>query len=218
MRKPGLAARLLLLAALLASVSCVFLDVRTSPDIVRLVRGGVWPELPSSYRMVHRIRLDIGGRGLDLLGYLAVAGDRWRAMAFSEMGVSVFDFICEGGRSDVLLSPRGLPRAPLRDGVMREIGAAFASGAGRPTRAQDKAPADQERTAGAITMILLRGGSAVSEISVLSTRVIEGWPVPVPEHLLIRNRKWGYTMDVALVRMDLKPVEEAAFKRSEGLR
>ncbi len=218
MRKSGPGAGLLLFVALLAPASCVFLNIRTSPDAIRLVRGASWPKLPFSYRMVHKIHLDIRGRGFDFLGYLAVAGDRWRAVAFTEMGGRVFDFIREGSKSEVLLSPRGLPRAPLRDGVMPEIGAAFAWGAGRPERAEDDIPPGRAGAAGAVTMILLRGGSPVSEISVLSFRAVEGWPDPVPDRLLVKNRKWGYAMEAVLVRMDLKPVEEAAFKRSEGLR
>lgn len=198
--------RLIVLLALISCPACFLSGVRTYPPTVRIDGAADWPALPSSYRMIHRIHLEVGGRVLDFLGYLAVSNDRWRAVGFSELGGRIFDLIHEDGRSEVLLSPRGLPRKALIDGVMTEIEAAFAprgKGAGRRT------------TGGPVTMTLVSSGKPVSEISVRSVRSIDGWLGPVPDRLVVKNRRWDYTMEVTLVRMDMRPVDETAFRRSE---
>jgi hypothetical protein len=200
-----------LLAA--ACAACVRPAARMEPPAIRIVGAAAWPALPTSYRMVHRIHLDVRGRNLDFLGYLAVSGDRWRAVAFTELGGRLFDLIHENGRSEVLLSPPGMPRAPVLDGVMRDIGAAFAP-AGRPGRVADPPGSDRGPAGGPVTMILSRGEETLSEITILSSRAIEGWPAPVPERLSMISRPWGYTMIVTLIRVDLRSVDETAFIRS----
>jgi hypothetical protein len=200
-----------LLAA--ACAACVRPAMRMEPPAFRIVGAAAWPALPSSYRMVHRIHLDVRGRSMDFLGYLAVSGDRWRAVAFTELGGRLFDLIHENGRSEVLQSPPGMPRAPVLEGVMSDIAAAFAP-AGRPGRAADSPGPDRGPAAEPVTMMLLRGEKTISEITILSSRAVEGWPAPVPERLSIKSRQWGYTMMVMLVRMDLRSVDETAFIRS----
>jgi hypothetical protein len=209
----SLAGLAVLLAA--ACAACVRPAVRMEPPAIRIVGAAAWPALPSSYRMVHRIHLDVRGRSLDFLGYLAVSGDRWRAVAFTELGGRLFDLIHENGRSEVLLSPPGMPRAPVLDGVMGDIGAAFAP-AGRPGRAADPLSSDRGPAGEPVTMILQRGEETISEITILSSRAVEGWPAPVPERLSIKSRRWGYTLEVTLVRVDLRSVDETAFIRSEA--
>ncbi|MDD8025043.1 MAG: DUF3261 domain-containing protein [Acidobacteriota bacterium] len=211
MIKTGRVVRLAVFLAA-AEAACLGPVARLQPPDIRIAGGAAWPDLPVSYRMIHRIHVDIRGRSLDFLGYLAVAGNRWRAVAFTEMGGRLFDLISENGRPEVLLSPRGLPRAALLDGVMRDIEAAFVPAA-RIGRAPDRpaAAGGGERAA----MILQRGGKTVSEISLVSTRTVDGWAAAVPERLLIKSPYWGYTMDVTLVRLDLRPIDDTVFLRGE---
>ena len=202
--------RLIVLLALISCPGCFLPDVQTHPATIRIDGAAGWPVLPSSYRMIHRIHLEVGGRVIDFLGYLAMSDNRWRAVGFSELGGRIFDLIHEDGRSEVLLSPPGLPRKALIDGVMPEIEAAFAP------RGKD---AGRRMTEGSTTMTLVSAaGKPVSEISVLSARSVDGWLGPVPDRMVVKNRRWGYTMEVILVRMDMRPVDETAFRRSEGRR
>jgi hypothetical protein len=214
MIKTGSLVRLAVLLAA-ACTACVRPAMRMEPPAFRIVGAAAWPVLPSSYRMVHRIHLDVRGRSLDFLGYLAVSGDRWRAVGFTELGGRLFDLIHENGRSEVLLSPPGLPHAPLLEGVMSEIAAAFAP-AGRPGRAADSPGPDRGPAVEPVTMILSRGEEAISEITILSSRAVEGWPAPVPERLSIKSRLWGYTIMMMLVRADLRSVDETAFIRGKA--
>jgi hypothetical protein len=205
----------LLLAFLLAAgeTACLVPSARLGPPEVRISGPAAWPDLPASYRMIHRVHVDVRGRSLDFLGYLAVSGNRWRAVAFTEMGGRLFDLICENGRPEVLLSPRGLPQAALLDGVMRDIEAAFvpaARGVPAPDASAAAGPAGETAK-----LILQRDGKPVSEITLLSTRTVDGWPSAVPERLSTKSLYWGYAMQATLVRMDVRPVEEAAFRRGE---
>jgi hypothetical protein len=208
---------LIVLLVLISCPGCFLPNVQTHPPTIRIGGAEGWPALPSSYRMIVRVHLEVWGRVLDFLGYLAVSNDRWRAVGFSELGGRIFDLIHEDGRSEVLLSPPGLPRKALIDGPMREIEAAFAP-RGKSASGEDEElpPAGRRTTEGPATMTLVSAaGKPVSEISVLSARAVEGWLGPVPDRLAVKNRRWGYTMEVTLVRMDMRPVDETAFRRSE---
>ena len=208
----GTLGRLALLLAL-GCAACARPAARLEPPAIRIVGAAAWPALPASYRMVHRIHLDVRGRILDFLGYLAVAGDRWRAVAFTELGGRLFDLIRENGRSEVLLAPPGLPLTPVLEGVMMDIAASFAP-AGRPGRASDAPGPDHGPAREPVTMILSREGEALSEITILSFRDVEGWPAPIPDRLSMKSLRWGYAMTVTLVRADLRPVDETAFVRA----
>jgi hypothetical protein len=208
---------LIVLLVLISCPGCFLPDVQTHPPTIRIGGAEGWPALPSSYRMILRVHLEVWGRVLDFLGYLAVSNDRWRAVGFSELGGRIFDLIHEDGRSEVLLSPPGLPRKALIDGAMREIEAAFAPrGKSASGENEELPPAGRRTMEGQATMTLVSAaGKPVSEISVLSAHAVEGWLGPVPDRLAVKNRRWGYTMEVTLVRMDMRPVDETAFRRSE---
>jgi hypothetical protein len=217
MTRTGQLIRLIVLLALISSPGCFLPSVQTHPPTIRIGGATGWPVLPSSYRTINRIHVEVGGRVLDFLGYLAVSNDRWRAVGFSELGGRIFDLIHEDGRSEVLLSPPGLPRKALIDGVMRDIEAAFTPRGKSAFGEDEELPsAGRITTEGPATMTLISAaGKPVSEISVLSTRAVEGWLGPVPERWAVKNRRWGYTMEVTLIRMDMRPVDETAFRRSE---
>ena len=214
--------RAFVLVLLLGLSSCSFPKVRLAPDGVRVATSAPRPAWPRSYRLVHRLRLDVRGRQYDLIGYLAVAPERWRALALSELGTKVFDLLASPAAYEVVQSPRGMPTAALLDGVMTELNALFASpkpGSGsasgstvEPSAVQ--APRQENPSAqGPVSMILSKGGRVLSEIALQSFRSVEGWPTPVPDRIMITNRYWGYRIEVELLRMDLRPVDDSAFKK-----
>jgi len=217
MTRTGQLRRLIVLLALISSPGCFLPGVQTHPPTIRIGGAAGWPAWPSSYRTINRIHVEVRGRVLDFLGYLAVSNDRWRAVGFSELGGRIFDLIHEDGRSEVLLSPPGLPRKALIDGVMREIEAAFTPRGNSAFGEDEEFPsAGRTTTEGPATMTLISAaGRPVSEISILSARAVEGWLGPVPDRWAVKNRRWGYTMEVTLIRMDMRPVDETAFRRSE---
>ena len=218
-RKTG---RAFVLMLLVGFCSCSFPKVRLAPDGIRVAASAPRPAWPGSYRLVHRLRLDVRGRQYDLIGYLAVAGDRWRAVALSELGTKVFDLLAGPAAYEILQSPRGMPTGALLDGVMPELNSLFASSKPRiglvPVSPLEKAtapapPAENPSAQSPVSVTLSRGGRVVSEIVLRSFRSVEGWPTPVPDKLKVTNRIWGYTIDIDLLRMDLRPVDDSAFKK-----
>src|SRR5580658_884057 len=68
---------------------------------------------PASFRAQHRITLTVGGRQVDFTGYLLVKQSTWRAMAFSEFGVSLFDIMASPGKGRRVVRTGGIPKAYL---------------------------------------------------------------------------------------------------------
>ncbi|OGD11999.1 MAG: hypothetical protein A2Y86_01890 [Candidatus Aminicenantes bacterium RBG_13_62_12] len=183
---------ILALVSLLISSACVpqSSGPRSAPPPPR--ETDALPRLPETYRMVHRIRLEVRGRSFDMIGYLAVRGGDWRAVAYSELGGRLFDFLCRPPRKEVLFAPKGLPHQPLREGVMNDLSRIFTS---RPAPSPDRVE---------------------TSVRIRSYCSVEGWPEAVPERLTIENRRWGYVMEVHLLRMDLRPVDDRAFRTGDG--
>lgn len=75
---------ILVLISLLLSLSCVLPSAKPKAGLVLSEEMDTVPGLPLSYRMVHHVRLEVRGRSFDFIGYLAVRGADWRAVAFSE--------------------------------------------------------------------------------------------------------------------------------------
>jgi hypothetical protein len=208
--------------------ACMVQNVALGPEQIRRVGKELWPVWPASYRLVHKVQLDIRGRRLDFLGYLAVKGGNWRAVALTELGGTIFDLLNTTDGPKVLSSPGGLPRKPLVDGVMKELGLAFSSpfpatdeGRSLPVAPPAVLPAlnsgvrkrgGAEEISAPVSMLIFRANRLVSEITIESFASIAGWSSPVPDRLKIVNRAYGYSMDVSLIRMDLRPVDDSVFK------
>lgn len=224
----GRCLRSLLLISFVLWPACVFQNVALGPVQIRQVGNEPWPVWPASYRLVHRVQLDIRGRRLDFLGYLAVNGTNWRAVALTELGGKIFDLLNRKDGPAILSSPGGFPRKPLVDGVMRELGLIFSSPfpggeegrllpaaprtAFAPLSAEGRGEAAAVGIPAPVSLLILRKNRVVSEITIESFCSVEGWPAPVPDRLKIVNRVWGYSMDVRLIRMDLRPVDDSVFK------
>jgi hypothetical protein len=208
MRRP---VRLGICAALVLSAlgpACRPQSLSLHPGRVRLEGRGDWPVWPESFRLVHRIELDVRGRRMDFLGYLAVKGEMWRAIAVTELGGKVFEFLDAGDGPRVLVRPRSVPRGPLENGVMQDLALAFTP---RPRAAQEA-----EEPVAPLSLRVYDDGGVVSETTIEAFTSIPGWPHPVPERLKIVNRSYGYSMTVGLIRMDLRPVDDSVFKGDRG--
>jgi hypothetical protein len=172
--------------------------------------------LPPSYRMVQRVRLNARGRGLDFIGYLAVNGDRLRAVALMEVGGEVFDLLACAGRMSVLKNPGRVPQAALKGGVMRELSWIFAPAAATadPGGKRGERFAMETRIPGPGLpgrVLFFRNGRLFSEVGINSWQTPSGWPHAVPGSFTLKNMHWGYELTVDLLRMDLRPVGEEVF-------
>jgi hypothetical protein len=220
--------RTVLLAAWLAACSaCAGQRYRLEPGPVEPFDKTQLLNFPESYRMVHRVRLNVRGRSMDFIGYLAVSGDCLRALAIMEVGGEMFDLLACAGKMTVLKNPGRVPLTPLRRGILRELACIFtplpaassAPGAGghdndRLTiKVKMQAPGaaggktDPER----VELLLFQSERLYSRVEIGSFRTVDGWPHPVPDRFTLKNTHWGYEMQVELLRMDLRPIEKRVF-------
>ena len=173
-------------------------------------------KLPGSYRMVHRVRLNVRGRSLDFIGYLAVSGDCLRAVALMEVGGEVFDLLVGADGMSVLKNPGRVPQAALRRGVMRELAWIFtplASTAAETgaTREKISIKAKGPGADAGGELLVFKNGRLFSQVEITSWQTIAGWPHPFPGSFTLKNMHWGYEMTVELLRMDMRPVEKKVF-------
>ena len=219
---------LVFLVTLLAVFSaCAGKRCELEAGAVRNLRKAELLNFPQSYRMVHRVRLNVRGRSMDFIGYLAVNGTCLRAITVMEIGGEMFDLLSCDGIMSVLKNPARVPLKPLKRGILRELAFIFApaasgqsaSGAGDYNVAKITArvkgaalsAGDEKKIAGPVELLLFQNNCLFSEIEIHSFRIMEGWPHPVPDRFTLRNRHWGYVMEVELLRMDMRPVEKKVF-------
>jgi len=209
--------------------ACICHNYKLKPDLIKTIdKGEELPCFPESYRIVHRVRLDVRGRSFDFIGYMAVKGESWRAVAFTKLGGKIFDLLSRDGSHEVVYNPYGFPTDPLKFGVLRELGHIFAhpnpphqniglhSDAPRKiivkSNAKWQSELNLDRTKCLVSILLIQENCLVSEIDIQSFCYVNGWPNRVPERLRIINFRWGYAMDLELIRMDLRSVEDNVFK------
>jgi hypothetical protein len=217
----------LLVAWLAACSACCGQRVRLEPGPGEPLAGAGALKFPGSFRMVQRVRLSVRGRGMDFIGYLAVSGDCLRALAMMEVGGVMFDLLGCAGKMTVLKNPGRVPPTPLKRGILRELACIFAPAPpasavpGADGRGNERltstlktsAPEAGGEISGAkpVELLLFENGRLYSRIEIASFRTIAGWPHPIPDRFTLKNLHWGYEMQVELLRMDMRPIENRVF-------
>lgn len=172
---------------------------------------------PRSYRLVHKVRLKVRGMSLDFTGYLAVNGACCRAVAVSEIGGTIFDLLNCNGLRKVIKNPARIPATSLKRGVLGELDYLFAHPEGNNKNTNDaRLTVKINKDDTQITLLLLQDGCLLSEINIQSFQTVEGWPHPIPAKFQVNNKRWGYTMEVELLRLDMRPVDKNVFDVLEG--
>ena len=222
------ARRLVLLTMVLAAFcACARQHYKLETGAAQNLHKAEWLNFPESFRMVHRVRLNVRGRCMDFIGYLAVNGACLRAVAVMEIGGELLDLLSCNGELLVLKNPGRIPQKPLKRGVLGELSFVFTPAAFRHAVYNDggdsaetitaKVKGDMPVAGGAdkimnrVELQLFQNARLFSEIDIHSFRIMDGWPHPVPDRFTLRNRRWGYVMEVELLRLDMRPVEKKVF-------
>jgi len=217
----------LLLPFFFSLSACICHKHKLNQDFISTIDKTEFLNLPESYRLIHRVRLKVRKRSFDFIGYLAVNGTCWRAVAISEIGGTVFDLLSCSGKQKVIKCPHRFPTKPLTFGVLNELGYIFAHSNSMPykTELSNKAYAkitikvNNKREGklkkygnkNQVSLLLIQDNCLLSEIDIQSFCFVKGWSYPVPERLQIKNKRWGYIMQVELIRMDMRPVKKDVF-------
>ena len=230
MRSWRINGKIIILFSLFLSLSaCIYPKYKLDNNLFQSIKKPELLKLPDSYRIVHRVRLKIRKQSFDFIGYLAVNRDCYSAVALSEIGGKIFDLINCSGKQTVVKSPPRFPVKPLMSGVLNELGYIFAQqNIIEADKVRDNKPVsntliqvkngskeiinnyDPENK---ISILIMEKDQLFSRIEILSFRKVKDWLHPIPDKILIENTYWGYTMQIELIRLDNKPVENNVFKQ-----
>lgn len=177
---------------------------------------------PAEFRASQRVIVRVGGREYDFVGYLVMDGNKdLRALAFGEMGGTLFDLAERKGRREVLASPEGVPMDPLLEGVMGDISHLFNARLDASAYAADRgngavAIVEARGNGVYIEHIFARGGLCTDSTEAINGRIVRrasymdyrlfpGWARPMPARITISNLRWHYDLTIELLKMDAGP-------------
>ncbi|HTC19903.1 MAG TPA: hypothetical protein VK859_03590 [bacterium] len=146
---------------------------------------------PPSFRVQHRITLTVLGRQVDFTGYLLVGpSGAWRAMAFSEFGVGLFDILALPGKAPrVLKNVAGIPNAYLTKWAADVIEILFLP---PPSGEQGLAQAQPQVT---------RNG-VVYDVAYSDYAAFPPAPQKIPRHIVLENKKIGFKLEADLLKFE----------------
>jgi hypothetical protein len=153
---------------------------------------------PASFRAQHRITLTVGGRQVDFTGYLFVKQSTWRAMAFSEFGVSLFDMTASPGKGRRVVKTGGIPKAYLTGQAADIIEILFLPPQGGETGLGD----GRWRVA--------RNG-AVYEIAYSDYAAFAGIQNKIPRHIVLEDKKKGLRLEADLLKFEPMEIPDRYF-------
>ena len=172
---------------------------------------------PDACRLTQRVLIRVGGRDLDMVGYLYLQpGGAWAALALGDMGMEMFRLQHDGETSTVAVKPDSIPLGPLVDGIIGDIQHLFAAGASSTRSLVRRSDGEvglvleyadgrlDEYTFGQdrgmpIRSVGVRGRRIVREAVYHDPKDYAGAPGPLPERIVLRNHRWHYTMEIVLL-------------------
>lgn len=168
---------------------------------------------PESLSLSQHILLTVKGKEFDFPAYLAIDRNKgYRAVAFTDMGGKVFDFLSIKGESKIISKPERMPDVPILRGVMNDISLLFMPyGAGsQPLYREDRnSPDDVEikTTFSGDDRIasyeIKKRGEPFSKISLSNYRLFTGWDKALPAKIEIINYRWDYTIEIELLKINM---------------
>jgi hypothetical protein len=169
-----------------------FLTACVGPRIVKTALHADAPSpYPTSFRVQHRVKLTVRGRQVDFTGYLMVKNpDTWRAVAFGEFGIGLFDMIRVPSQGPKIVSSTcGIPNAWLivqgSDIIENLFVHPPAGGAGSPD--------------GRFQVV---GRHAVYEVAYSKYAVYRGTKQKIPRHILLEDKKNGVRLEAELLKFE----------------
>jgi len=176
---------------------------------------------PEEFTLSQHILLTLREKEYDFMAYLAVDRSRgFRALAFTDMGGKVFDFLSISGESKIVSKPGIMPEAPILKGVMEEIGLIFMTETGddgiihRGAAGLSSDKVELETVFSSDNNLpsyeLRKDGSLISKISLSEYRIFPGWTRPLPSEISIKNYRWNYTVHVTLLKINPAAINKNA--------
>jgi hypothetical protein len=176
---------------------CLCLAACSGPQIQKNSSAITTP-YPFGFRAQHQVILTVAGREVDFTGYLLVQGSSWRAMAFSEFGVSLFDMISSPEKGRRVIKTSGIPASYLSRQTADIIEMLFL-------------PVNDRRStlAQGAERIFCHGN--VYEVTCSKERSFKGVKDKVPTHIVLENKKSGLRLEVNLIKFESMKIPEQYF-------
>lgn len=173
---------------------------------------------PPQCRIVQRIALRAGGKQYDLIGYLMIDGDSFRALALGEMSGKILELSLEHGRSVILKKPEGMPSSPLLAGAIEDIRHLFLPPAGQDLAAAGSAARPSALTGTAAdgrtvtylfnvpdrqltNSIETKAGDILRRVRYSDYRILKSVGSPVPTNIFLENLRFHYTMEIQIIEI-----------------
>lgn len=178
---------------------------------------------PEEFRVSQHIIVSIGGKQYDFIGYLVKNhGNGLRALAFGEMGGTLFDFVQDKEHREVLRWPEGMPLNPLLDGVIADINFLYNPAIGDNVYGATRQAGGvsliyRDKTGGftehifsndiCVTSIEVAFGKAIRKADFADYQLFSGWGKPLPAKITVTNFRWHYEMKIELLKIELAPAD-----------
>lgn len=185
---------------------------------------------PDQFTLVQRVVLVAGGKQYQFQGYLAVRrGQAFRAVAFGEIGGTIFDILATSQGVSILANSAHVPGKPLILGVAEDIRHLFDPPRSGPCRMTERQPGQfavvRDSPGGGMAEWRFDSrqgqiahskqtidGKIVREAEYADYRRFAGSQTPLPARIVLRNLRWRYRLEVDLVELRTAPAPDAAFQ------
>lgn len=168
---------------------------------------------PESLSLSQHILLTIKGKEFDFPAYLAIDRNKgYRAVAFTDMGGKVFDFLSIKGESKIISKPERMPDLPILRGVMNDISLLFMPYGidSLPLYREDRnSPddvdiraifSDDDRIS---SYEIKKNDKPFTKITLSNYRLFTGWDKALPAKIEIINYRWDYTIEIELLKINM---------------
>lgn len=189
-----------------------------NPELQRRYLEVLQKRYPAQFRLKQRLALRALGKQYDMIGYLAIQpGGDFRAYGMGEMGGRIFDLALEKGAPKIYKKPDTMPPNPLLDGVIGDIrhlfeipaftsaslhlsdrrGSFLALRQGVSRLSDYHFEGDGPGVQPELRSSLESDGRRIlRETGFSNYRILPGYDRPVPTHIVIKNYRWHYEMEI----------------------
>lgn len=176
---------------------------------------------PESISLSQHILITIRGKDFDFPAYLAIDQNKgYRAIAFTDMGGKVFDFLSIKGESKIISKPKKMPHIPILNGVMDDISLLFMpySAKGQMTYPYYKEDSNNDDAIDIKTIFsnegrissyeIKKNNEPFSLIELSNYRLFPGWDKALPAKTKIINYRWDYTIEIILLKINMATINK----------
>lgn len=171
---------------------------------------------PESLSLSQHILLSIKGKEYDFPAYLAIDQNKgYRALAFTDMGGKVFDFLSIMGENKIISKPKMMPEIPILKGVMEDIellfmpysvGSYYKENRTNPDNVNIKTTFSGDDRLSSYE--IEKNNKLFSKIILSNYRLFPEWKKALPAEIKIINYRWDYVIEIKLLKINMAAINK----------